>query len=68
MTSFLFDVTLTTSIRVTAPTSEYAENLIREFFAENEANLGMLDGEPVIAQLTIEGDLDLVEVDGESAP
>ena len=68
MRNYLYDVTLTTTIRVEAPNRPYAESLIRNLFANNEANLGLLDGEPVVTQLTIEGELDLVEIDGEPAP
>ena len=68
MPLFLYDVTLTTTIRVDAPNAARAQRAIRALFADHEANLGQINGEPVIAELTIEGDLDLVEVDGEVIP
>jgi len=68
MRNYLYDVTLTTTIRVEAPSEACAARAVRMLFSDHEANLGLLNGEPVVTQLTIEGELDLVEIDGEPAP
>ena len=62
--SYLFDVTLTTTIRVNANDLPTAAAKVRALFAEHEAHLGMIDGDSVVASLNVVGDLDLVEIEG----
>ena len=62
--SYLFDVTLTTTIRVNANDLATAAAKVRALFAEYEAHLGMIDGDSVVASLNVVGDLDLVEIEG----
>jgi hypothetical protein len=61
MKDWTFDVTLLTSISARATTRAEAEKKIRHLLSEHEANLGIMDGHPVLRELTIEGDLDLDE-------
>ena len=61
MTEFTFQVTLIASIRVKAATTADAEHKLREALAASDANLGMLDGRPIVATIEIEGDLELID-------
>ncbi len=61
MTEFTFQVTLIASIRVKAETITDAEHKLREALAASDANLGMLDDEPIVVPIGIEGDLDLID-------
>jgi hypothetical protein len=61
MTEYTFQVTLIASIRVKAVTTADAERKLRETLAASDANLGMLDNEPIIVTIEIEGDLDLID-------
>jgi len=51
--SYLFDVTLTTTIRVNANDLATAAAKVRALFAEHEAHLGMIDGDSVVASLNV---------------
>jgi hypothetical protein len=59
-------VTLTTTIRVNANDLATAAAKVRALFDEHEAHLGMIDGDSVVASLNVEGDLDLVEIEGKA--
>ena len=61
MTEFTFQVTLIASIHVKAETRADAEHKLREALAASDANLGMLDDEPIVVAIEIEGDLDLID-------
>jgi hypothetical protein len=61
MTEYTFQVTLIASIRVKAETAADAEHKLREALAASDANLGMLDDEPIVVTVEIEGDLDLID-------
>ena len=61
MTEFTFQATLLASIRVKAKTQAEAELKLRTALAESDANLGMLDGAPIVVPVEIEGDLDLID-------
>ncbi len=58
MTEFTFQATLLASIRVTAETQAKAELKPRAALEASEANLGMLDGAPIVVPVEIEGELD----------
>ena len=60
MKEFTFQVTLIASIRVKAETTADAEHKLRQALAASDANLGMLDDEPIVVAIEIEGDLDLI--------
>jgi hypothetical protein len=64
--SYLFDVTLTTTIRVSADDLHVAAAKVRTMFMEHEAHLGMIDGDSIVAALNVEGDLDLVEIESKT--
>jgi hypothetical protein len=61
MKEFTFQVTLIASIRVKAETSAQAEHKLRQELAATDANLGMLDDEPIVVTVEIEGNLDLID-------
>jgi hypothetical protein len=61
MTEFTFQVTLIASIRVKAGTRAQAEHKLREGLAVSDANLGVIDDEPIAVTVGIEGDLDLID-------
>ncbi len=58
---YLFQATLIASISVTAETRAYAERKLRDALAASEAKLGMLDDEPIVVPVEIEGNLDLID-------
>jgi hypothetical protein len=63
---YLFDAKLLSSIRVKAKTQVEAEAKIREIFDVASCNGGAWpDGGPVLFEASVDGRLDLVEVDGE---
>jgi hypothetical protein len=61
MKEFTFQATLLASIRVKAETRAEAEQKLRVALAASDANLGMLDDEPIVVPVEIEGDFDLIE-------
>ena len=61
MREFTLQATLIATIRVKAETRAEAEQKLRAALAASDANLGMLDDEPIVAPVEIEGDLDLIE-------
>lgn len=61
MREFRFQATLIASIRVRAETRARAEQKLRAALAASEANLGILDGAPIVVPVAIEGELDLIE-------
>jgi hypothetical protein len=61
MTEFTFQATLLASIRVMADTQAEAELKVRAALEASDANLGMLDGAPIVVRVEIEGELDLIE-------
>lgn len=67
MPEYLFDVKLFASIRVTADDEAAARKLIDDSLGDAEsANLGSWpDGSPIVAEFSVDGEHDLVEIDGE---
>jgi hypothetical protein len=61
MTRFNFSVTLLACIAVEADTRGEAEHKLREALTGSDANLGMLEGEPIVTSTEIEGALDLID-------
>jgi hypothetical protein len=61
MKEFTLQATLIATIRVKAETRGEAEQKLRAALEASDANLGMLDGEPIVVPVEIEGDLDLIE-------
>ena len=64
MIEFTLQATLIATIRVTAETRAEAERKLRAALEASDANLGMLDDEPIVVPVEIEGDLDLIETKG----
>jgi hypothetical protein len=58
---FTFQATLIASIPVKAETRVQAEQKLREALEASDANLGMLDNEPNVVAIEVEGDFDLIE-------
>lgn len=52
-------VTLLANIDVEAETLKEARSKIRQLMSDCEANLGMLDNEPVVVNLELEGEIDV---------
>ena len=61
MIEFTLQATLIATIRVKAETRVEAERKLRAALEASDANLGMLDDEPIVVPVEIEGDLDLIE-------
>lgn len=65
---YAFDCTLVCAIRVRAETPQAAAALLRERIDAAEANLGAWpNGDPILCEVSVEGQLDLFEIDGEDA-
>lgn len=66
MKEYTFDITLLAAITVKAATQEEAEKTIRHHMDGMDCNGGMWpNGDPILFEASLEGDLDLVSVDGE---
>ncbi|MEN3374406.1 hypothetical protein [Dechloromonas sp. ZS-1] len=64
-TEYLFDLKLMASIRIKAKTQAEAEATIRDILDASSCNAGLWpDGSPVLFEASIDGNLDLIEVDG----
>ena len=63
MAMYRFQATLLASITVEAKASAEAERKLRAALSASDANLGMLDNEPIVATLEIEGELDLIDAE-----
>lgn len=64
---YLFDVKLFTALRVKAEHEDIAIQIIMESLRCATANLGSWpDGEPILAEVSVDGDLDLIEIGGEA--
>lgn len=64
---YLFDVKLFAAVRVTAENAEEARAMIRDQLECADTNFGTWDnGDPICAEASLDGELDLVEVDGET--
>jgi len=62
---FLFDVKLFASIRLKARNRKEAEKVLRDALDCASCNAGAWpDGNPIVFEASIDGELDLVEVDG----
>lgn len=65
MPNYLFDVTVIASLRLDAPDEATARAWLRDIQC-GTGNFGALPtGEPLVGEVSIDGPLDLVEVDGE---
>lgn len=68
MSEYAFDITLFAAIRVRADSLEEAEELVRESLDCASVNAGAWpNGEPILFEASVAGELDLYEVDGEPA-
>lgn len=68
MAEFLFDIKLFASVRVHAEDESEARNIVMEAFACATANFGVWpDGDPIVAEASVDGEPDLIEIDGEPA-
>lgn len=64
---FAFDVTLLTMVRIKAGSRKEAEATLRDILGGARCNAGSYpNGDPVLFEISIEGELDLIEVDGET--
>ena len=67
MTEYMFDVKMFASIRVKAESKEQAEAMIALHLDCADANFGSWpNGDPILAEASVDGVIDLVEVDGEA--
>ena len=67
MKEFMFDVKLWTSLRVSADTPTDARKILRSAINGAQVNFGVWpDGSPIIAEVSTEGTLDIVEVNGDA--
>jgi hypothetical protein len=63
MPRLCFNATLLACIRVEAETRAEAEHKLRQSLTGSKAILGTLEGEPIVATIEIEGELDLIDVE-----
>ena len=62
---YLFDAKLFTSVRIKAANEREARRTLAELLDCATVNCGTLpDGAPLIAEASLDGSLDLIEVDG----
>jgi hypothetical protein len=61
MNQYTFQVTIITSVSVDADSKAEASCRIHQALSGTTANLGLLDDEPIMASIEIEGDLDLID-------
>lgn len=67
MAEFMFDVKLFVSVRVNAATLEKAQDMVLIAFHCADSNFGnWSDGSPITGEACLDGDPDLIEIDGES--
>ena len=65
MNEYLFDIKLFASIRVNAISEREARAMITQALNYASINAGAwVDGSPILLEASLDGDLDLVEVDG----
>lgn len=64
--NFLFDVKLFSSVRIEADSEKEAREKLSEVLDCATVNFGSVDGEPVTGEASIDGELDLIEIDGEA--
>jgi hypothetical protein len=62
---YAFDVKLFASLRVKAATEEEAREKLRSALDCADTHFGQLDGEPLTAEASIDGEPELYEIDGE---
>lgn len=68
MSEYLFDVKLFASVRVEAESEDAARKLLAETLDGASCNAGAWpDGAPVLFEASLDGEADLMEVDGEAA-
>ena len=66
---YLFDAKLFTSLRITAPSERDARRTLAEMLDCATVNCGSLEcGSPLVGEASLDGYLELVEVDGEACP
>ena len=67
MREFAFDVQLYACIRVPAGTEAEARTLLQQTVHLGLANFGAWpDGEPIMAEVAVDDELSLIEIDGEA--
>jgi hypothetical protein len=65
---YLFDAKLFALLRITAPTEIDARRALVELLDSATINCGALAcGSPLVAEASLDGDLELLEVDGDAA-
>ena len=64
---YAFDVTLLTTLRVRAGSLQEAKDKLRKRLDCATINLGVMDGQAIVAEASMEGEPDLFEFDGEPA-
>lgn len=64
---YVFDCKLFATLRIKAASKEKAEATVREILDAATCNAGLWpNGDPVLFETSIDGDLDLIEIDGEA--
>lgn len=65
---YLLDVKLFASVRVLADTRQEAEQMLRNALGCASVNAGAWpNGDPILFEASMDGEADLIEVDGQSA-
>lgn len=63
---FAFDVKMLATVRVTAESEAEARRMLLDALDYAEANLGAWpDGEPILCGMSLDGEANLIEIDGE---
>ncbi|KVU68952.1 hypothetical protein BGV52_15335 [Burkholderia ubonensis] len=62
---FVFDVKLFATISFSAPDEATARRMLADALECADANLGEINGQTIVCEASMDGEPDLVEVDGE---
>lgn len=63
--NYLFDVKIFSSVRVEANSEAEARSKLSKLLDCCDVSFGNIDDQPIIGEASIDGEADLVEVDGE---
>lgn len=66
MNEYLFDAKLFVAVRIKAETAKQARRKLEEQLHCATINLGAIDGKEVVCEGSLDGDADLMEVNGEA--
>ena len=66
MREYAFDLKLFTTVRIKATSEEMARRILRDHFDAIDINAGEIAGETIVCEASMDGEADLIEIDGEA--